>query len=118
MPLSKLRGQSVALVFWKASSRISVNAVRRMHAKKENMPVVLAINDGDSPDLARRVAAENGFSDVLVTDVNREISSGYGVDIWPTMVSLDASGAITAITYGDHDGEHHTTRPEKQTASR
>ena len=64
------------------------------------------------------VAAENGFVDALVTDGKREISSGYGVEIWPTIVSLDASGMITAIAYGDHGGEHPPTNSKKKTASR
>ncbi|HTJ87105.1 MAG TPA: TlpA disulfide reductase family protein [Terriglobales bacterium] len=118
MPLSKLRGQPVTLVFWKGASRVSIDVVRRLHATKDSSPVVLAINDGDSADLARRVAAENGFVDALVMDGKREISSGYGVEIWPTIVSLDASGMITAIAYGDHGGEHPPTNSKKKTASR
>ena len=118
MPLSKLRGQTVTPVFWKAASRVSIDVVRRLHAAKNNASIVLAVNDGDSPDLARSVAAENGFSDALVTDGNREISSGYGVEIWPTIVSVDASGMITAIAYGDHEGEHPPTNSKKKTAAR
>jgi AhpC/TSA family len=118
MPLSKLRGQAVTLVFWKSASRVSIDVVRRLCAAKDNASVVLAVNDGDSPDVARRVAAEFGFPHALVNDGKREISSGYGVEIWPTIVSLDASGMITAITYGDHEGEHPPANLKKQTASR
>jgi hypothetical protein len=118
MPLSKLRGQAVTLVFWKSASRVSIDVVRRLFASKDNASLVLAVNDGDSPDLARSVAAEHRFSDALVNDGKREISSGYGVEIWPTIVCLNASGMITAIRYGEHEREHHTTKPELQTASR
>ncbi|HZP18090.1 MAG TPA: TlpA disulfide reductase family protein [Terriglobales bacterium] len=103
MPLNKLRGQTVALVFWRSASRPSIEAVRDLRAGKG---LVLAINDGESPEVARAVAAESGFSDALVTDPNREISSAYGVEIWPTIVRLDASGAISSIRYGYHTHEH------------
>ena len=118
MPLTKLRGQTVTLVFWKSASRVSIDVVHRLHSAKNNASVVLAVNDGDPTDLARRVAAENGFSHALVTDGKREISLGYGVEIWPTIVSIDASGIITAIGYGDHEGEHPPTNSKKKTASR
>jgi peroxiredoxin len=102
MPLSKLRGRGVTLVFWKAASRASIDAVRAVQAasSKSSGTVVLAVNDGDAAQIARTVAAESGFSDALVADPQRNVSSAYGVEIWPTLVSLNASGVITAIRYG------------------
>ena len=104
LPLSKLFGQPLVLVFWKSSSRPSIDAVlnlQKTSAKaKGQTPVVMAINDGDPPELARGVAAESGTSATLVTDPKREIGLAYGVNIWPTIVSVNASGVITGIAYG------------------
>jgi hypothetical protein len=117
MPLSKLRGNSVSIVFWKASCRPSIDAVRALQAAslKAGGSFVLAINDGDAPQLARTLAAENGFSEIFVADPDRTVSFGYGVDVWPTIVSVNASGVINAITYGFDPGEEMP--PGKATAS-
>jgi AhpC/TSA family protein len=101
MPLSKLRGRPVTIVFWKASSSPSVQAVRAAQAGDQAQNgVVLAVNDGDPAGVAHGIAAENGFSEALVCDANRAISSAYGVNLWPTIVSLNANGAITSIRFG------------------
>jgi len=99
-PLSKLRGQPVALVFWRSSSRPSIEAVREFASAGADKTVVLAIDDGESPETAHRVAAESSLSAVVVADPKREISSAYGVEVWPTIVSVDASGVIAGIRYG------------------
>ena len=101
LPLRKLTGRAAVIVFWKSSSRPSIEAVRAVET-----PLVLAINDGENPDLARRVAAEAGFSAIVVTDPERRISSAYGVTIWPTVVFLDSAGLVAGIHYGSQAGEH------------
>lgn len=35
-----------------------------------------------------------------MTAASRNISSAYGVNLWPTMVFIDASGLVTSIRYG------------------
>ena len=61
LTLRKLAGQPVRLVFWKSASTPSIAAVRDLSATASKTggrgPVVLAVNDGDSPELAKRVAA-------------------------------------------------------------
>jgi hypothetical protein len=100
--LRKLEGRPATLVFWKSISRPSIEAVRDLQKTK---PIVLAINDGDAPELARKSAAENGLSAILVGDPRREISRAYGVNIWPTIVILDASGSVRSIQYARTAGE-------------
>ena len=104
LALRKLAGRAVTLVFWKSSSKPSIEAVRDLQQGNGKPaargPVVLAINDGESPDLARRVATENGLSATIVTDPKREISIAYGVNVWPTIVFIDGSGLVRGIRYG------------------
>jgi peroxiredoxin len=104
LPLRKLAGNEVTLVFWKSISQPSINAVLGMQAPPSaavaQAPVVLAINDGEPPELARAVAAESGFTATLVTDPKRQISSPYGVTMWPTIISIDIAGIITGIRFG------------------
>jgi peroxiredoxin len=94
LTLRKLAGRPVTLVFWKSASRPSIEAVRDLK------PIVLAINDGEPVEQVKRSATEHGLSATIVTDPNRQIALAYGVNVWPTIVSLDASGLVRAIRYG------------------
>ncbi len=120
-PLRKLAGGPANLVFWKSSSRASIQAVLYLQngavkAANKTAPLLLAINDGEASDLARKVAAEAGISAILVTDPKREISLAYGVDLWPTIVSVDATGLIAGIRHGYASDEDKQT-PPKPTAT-
>jgi peroxiredoxin len=104
------RAAQVALVFWKSSSKPSIETVRELQETTREPgarePVVLAINDGDAPELAKRLAAEHRLSAILVPDPKRQISLAYGVSIWPTTVFIDASGLVRKIRYGRLAGEY------------
>ena len=102
MTLRKTAGRPVTLIFWRASSDKSIEAVRNSERTASNGSghLVLAINDGDPVETAKRVAAENRFSATLVTDPSRKISVAYGVDIWPTIISVDALGVARTIRQG------------------
>ena len=103
MPLAKLKAQPVVVVFWKSAAKASIQAVRDLQvnaARSKPAPFVLAVNDGDDPQVARAVATESGITATLVTDPHREISIAYGVSLWPTIVRISPSGAVTGIGYG------------------
>jgi cytochrome c biogenesis protein CcmG, thiol:disulfide interchange protein DsbE len=108
LTLRKLVGQSVILVFWKSTLKPSMEAVRDLQktiGKAAGQgPVVLAINDGEAPELAKKAAAENGLSATVVADPERKISLVYGVSIWPTMVFLDMLGLVRGIRFGRSAG--------------
>ena len=73
---------------------------------KTALPLVLAINDGEDPAVARSAAAKNNFTATLVTDRKRDISTAYGVTFLPTIVTLSASGSVTGIRYGYTSSGH------------
>jgi peroxiredoxin len=122
LTLSKLNGRPVVLVFWRSSIEPSIQAVLDLQKGAGNngksKTVVLAVNDGESPGAARAVAAESGFTATVVTDPEREISLAYGIDLWPTIVAIDASGDIAGIRYGYLAGEHARPVVQTTTASR
>ena len=68
-------------------------------------PVVLAINDGEPLEVVNEITAEKGLTATIVSDAHRMISVAYGVNIWPTVVFLDASGVVTGIRYGHTAGD-------------
>ena len=110
LTLRKLVGRPVVLVFWKSSSKPSIETVRDLQKPTGKAggqgPMVLAINDGEVPELAKRAAAENGLSATVVADPERSLSLAYGVNIWPTIVFLDAFGLVRKIRYGRLAGEN------------
>jgi hypothetical protein len=112
LTLRKLAGRPVTLVFWNSASRPSIEAARAYQKPSANS-VLLAINDGEASELARRVAAENGLSANLVIDPNREISLAYGVTIWPTVIFCDSRGVTSGIRYGHvANGHPENDHPE------
>jgi peroxiredoxin len=108
LPLAKLKGRRVVLVFWRTGSAPSLQAIAApAHGKNGGQPpLVLAINDGEAPEHAHRVLSEAKLSAVAVADPGRQIASAYGVSVWPTIVSIDASGIISGIQMGHTEGEH------------
>jgi peroxiredoxin len=110
MPLSKVSGAAI-LVFCKASVKGSIQAVRNVTQAlssgngKASALAVFAIFDGDDSSVARAVAAESGLTAIVVSDPKREISLGYGVTMWPTIVSINESGTIVGIKYGYVPGD-------------
>jgi hypothetical protein len=105
--LRKLLGQPVVLVFWKSTSRVSMEAVRdleRIFAQSGNAsPVLLAINDGEAEEVVRRAACE--FKAIIVPDPGRDIASACGINLWPTSVYLGRDGLVTDICYGRFCGQ-------------
>jgi len=118
LTLGKLTGTPVVLVFWRSSSPQSIDTVLRAKRSDEDRAhtggMLLAINDGEPVDMARRVAAEHRLPGTLVTDPLRSISSAYGVKAWPLSIAIDASGLITEVHYGSE--RESAGQPVQQTA--
>jgi len=119
--LRKLVGRPVVLVFWKSSSKPSLEMLRQLQTMGEaggRGPVVLAINDGEAPELVKKVAADLGLSAIVVPDPEREIALAYGVNIWPTTAFVDALGLVRDIRYGLFSVEQvkHSSQPNTTAA--
>lgn len=104
LTMRKLAGRKLTLVFWKSLSQASIEAVRELQKTadqgQEKGAIVLAVNDGEPAELAKRAAAENRLSTTLVTDPKREIALAYDVNMWPTIVLIDEFGLVRGIRYG------------------
>jgi len=103
--LRKIAGRvPIILVFCNSLLKASLQAVldlQKTTGKGGGQgPILLAIFVGDVPELAKKVAAENGMTALVVPDPHRNISAAYEVNILPTTVCLDASGLVRSIRYG------------------
>jgi hypothetical protein len=92
------------LFFWRSNLKPCLETLRQLEGTinraSRRGPIVLAINDGEESELARKVGGENGPSTIVVPDPERQISLAYGVNLWPTTVFVDALGFVTDIRYG------------------
>lgn len=106
LTLTKLKGRRAVLVFWRSGSAPSMQAIKAALQAQNGAqpPLVLAINDGDSPEHAHRALSEAKLSAIVVADPGRMIATAYGVSVWPTIVFIDASGIISGIQFGYAEG--------------
>ena len=95
LTLRKLAGRRVTLVFWKRSSPPSIEAAR----SQRHDGIVLAIHDGEDTK-ERGKSGGYEMSATVVPDPSREISAAYGVNVWPTVISIDESGLVDGIRHG------------------
>jgi peroxiredoxin len=121
LTLRKLAGRPVILVFWRSSSPASLEILRDLQKilahNGSQSPVVLAINDGEAPEVARKAALENGVTAIVVPDPGQDISLAYGVNLWPTTIFLDAQGLVSDVRYGREPGEVEKFSPAAKTSA-
>jgi hypothetical protein len=103
--LRKIAGRvPIILVFCNSLLKASLQAVLDLQKTTGKgggqESILLAIFVGDALELAKKVAAENEMTALVVPDPQRNISAAYEVNILPTTVSLDASGVVRSIRYG------------------
>ncbi|MEO8577590.1 MAG: TlpA disulfide reductase family protein, partial [Gemmatimonadales bacterium] len=102
--LRKVAGRPAVIVFWRSRSAQSIDLIheltRASDTRNGKSPLILAVNDGEPAEVARQAARENKLTARLVTDPDRNISSAYGVNTWPTTVEVDASGVTRTVRFG------------------
>lgn len=107
--LRTLRGRPRLLNFWKSWSApclVELRYLQKLHNRfaREGL-VILAINDGEDPQRAREIFEENAFTFGFVTDPDRHIAELYGVNCWPTTISINEKGVVRRIQFGVTPGE-------------
>jgi hypothetical protein len=104
--MRKFRGREVKIVFWTTWSDPSLEELRRAGTESgsrgaaDGAPMVLLVNDGEDPELARRKLKELGLGFPMVPDPDRAIARRYGIVAWPTVVQVDREGRVAEIRLG------------------
>lgn len=104
LTLRKLRGRSATIVFWRSDSKPSLDAIRdaanRGNGSADAASIVIAVNDGEAADVAKRVFAENKLGGILLIDADRRVARAYRVQAWPTTIVVDKHGLVTRVAVG------------------
>ncbi len=100
--LRRFRGQPVLLNFWKSWSKPCLRELRRLQTLQEqqprNAPVIMAVNSEDAA--LADVRCQNNLTFRLIPDRNQSIAELYGVQCWPTTVSINQEGIIDRVQFG------------------
>jgi peroxiredoxin len=108
--LSQLRGRRVLLLFWKSCSTPCLMELRRLQhvpgQTSETGTVVVAIGDGEDAHRTAEIAREHELRFALIPDPDRRISRQYGINCWPTIVSINENGIVDFV----HSGITHTRK--------
>jgi peroxiredoxin len=117
--LSQLRGRRVLLLFWKSCSTPCLIELRRLQhlpgQTSEDGIVVVAIADGEDAQRTAEIAREHKLAFAMIPDPDRRVSRQYGVNCWPTIVSINENGLVDLV----HSGITHKREvpPEHSRAS-
>lgn len=99
--LRKVAGSPVTIAFWRSTSRRSIEHIHEVALDgASGAGLILCVNDGEDPEVARRVAAAAKLPGILVLDPARSISRAYGINTWPTVVQLDHLGIVRTVQQG------------------
>jgi len=106
LTLRKLVGRRVILVFWKRESAPSLDAVGSLggEGSRDDSPVIIAIGDGETSARPLDASLQNPATLISMPDADRSISRAYGINIWPTIVSIEVNGLISGVRYGGSEG--------------
>jgi peroxiredoxin len=102
--LRRLQGRRIMLNFWTTWSSPSLEQLRRLQRLQDQSTqdevVIVAVNDGEKPDLAAEFFRKNGFTMHFVPDEYRQIARLYRIRCWPTTISINKHGNITRTQFG------------------
>lgn len=118
--LKKLRGHSLLVNFWRSWSAPSIRELQRLQSLYgkggEQAPVVIAISGDQKSDVLAEIRRKNNLTFALVHDPLGLVARSYGVNCWPTTVSIGPDGIVNGVQVGaQHD--HATGKNGKPSAA-
>lgn len=102
--LRRLRGKPVLLSFWKSWSAPCLRELQRLQRVCDQVgpeaPTVVAVNGGEDAAVVERTAAELGLTVSVAVDPGRRIARRFGIQCWPTNVSIGEDGRVRTAHFG------------------
>ena len=104
LTLRMLLGRPIALLFYANTSNLSLASLTNLQnaasLQEDGAPLIVAIEDGESGQIARKLDPPQRDRVVFVADPYAQIARAYGICFWPTIVNLDSDGIIRDIHLG------------------
>jgi thiol-disulfide isomerase/thioredoxin len=103
MKLSDLRDKVVILDFfasWCGPCGVQAPILDRVARRYGDEVVVLGINVGEAPEVARRYAQSKGLSYLILADLEMTATGLYDATTLPTIVVIDRQGNVVEVVKG------------------
>ncbi len=104
MPLRRFRGRRVIVSFWKSWSAPCLKELRHLQRLQNEAgrdgPLILAVNGGEDPKRIAEFCREHELTLTVVPDPHRGIVRRYGVNCWPTTVTIGEDGRVERAQLG------------------
>ena len=116
LALRKLRGHPVLLNFWQSWSAPCIRELKRLQslhaAGGEGTPVIVAVNGGEKSEVLSEMRRKFNLGFALVQDPDRAIARQFGIECWPTTVTMDAEGRVEGVQFGTLPEDRRLERGE------
>ena len=104
LALRKLRGHRILLNFWKSWSAPSLLELQQLQGlcglEGKNWPVIVAVNGGEKADVLLEVRRKYKLDFALVPDAEGALSRHFGIECWPTTLSISPEGMVEGVQLG------------------
>lgn len=108
VPLGRLATRETVVTFIQPDSASSESRLRQLssrYGQREDGPAIVVVVNGADARQAEALKNELGLDFVVLPDPNRTISNRFGIGIWPTTMTIDRTGVVSAVDTGVDTGE-------------
>jgi hypothetical protein len=77
-------------------------------------PALVVVVDGADPQQADTLRRELGLDVVAIPDPQGQITDRFGVDVWPTTITVDRRGVVTEVQVGQSARRGAAVDPERE----
>jgi peroxiredoxin len=115
--LHRLQGREAIFAFWQGWSEPCLKELQRLQKLQEDAgdaaPLIIAFHGGKDTKALAEVRKKYDLTFQLVQDTDHRVARHHGVRCWPTTLTVDGSGRLTAAQFG----AAHDHPPVKSEAS-
>ena len=103
MRISDYKGKVIVLVFWKTwcnACKIELQQAKNLLYTYHDTFKLFAVNIGEDPSIVQHFKRRYSLPFPIVLDLQTEISSAYGIRVWPTTIIINQKGQVHWIGTG------------------
>jgi hypothetical protein len=114
IPLGRLGVGAAVVSFVQKGSMASEAQLRKLssqYGQRKDAPIVIVVVDGADAHETERMKNALGFDFITLPDHRSAVTNRFGVRIWPTTITVDNAGIISAVEIGGHAAPQETYEP-------